>query len=78
VNMGIGIVTPAQYILETMNHPKLKAREDKLIEERRRKDLPSMDSDHIPVKDAFTKQDFEAALRKVSKRLPTSQSDEEK
>jgi hypothetical protein len=73
INAGIAIVTPIDEVR------KILFRED-LVKERRREErerakeqAPTLDS-HVP-SDTFTKEDFENALRKVSRRL--EKSDEE-
>lgn len=78
VNMGIAIVVPAVKIMETLNQKDLadmRTRTDK-------KNLPKppkMDMARAPIEtEMFTKQDFESALRRVSRRTQASQSDEEK
>jgi hypothetical protein len=76
VNMGIGIVVPAIKILETINQPGLaelrRAGEEDLAS--KSKSIPGRDS--IPRQPAekkadFTQQDFENALRKVGRKIPT-------
>jgi hypothetical protein len=73
VNLGIGIVVPAIKILETINHPELIERR-RLSEEdmaKRRKSIPGMDSAKSHEKESeqpLTRADFEAALRKASRK----------
>jgi len=77
VNMGIGIVVPAEKIVEVIRHPKIEERNAAELEKHANRNLPVQDTasyeEHV-----FTKEDFDAALKKVSKRLPPSQSGEEK
>jgi hypothetical protein len=44
VNVGIGIVVPAQKIVEMLDQPECKAMEDKIEEAIRTTGLPEMDS----------------------------------
>jgi hypothetical protein len=74
VNMGIGIVVPAIKILETINQPGL-AELRRLGDEdmaRQSKSIPGMDSTKGTKPDetepAFTKANFEDALRKASRK----------
>jgi hypothetical protein len=71
VNMGIAIVTPATKILEILNQPGMvKIRE--LCDEdlgRLRKNVPRSDSAKKRDDPPFTQADFEAALKKVSRKL---------
>jgi hypothetical protein len=64
VNMGVSIVVPAKKILETLYHPELVAMR-KEHWEREKKNQPVTDSALKPV---FTKADFEAALKKASRK----------
>jgi hypothetical protein len=70
VNMGIGIVVPVEKIVETIKQPKI-VDADRLEEERLKKqNLPTMDT--VPEsQQSFTRDDFEAALRKVSRKPPS-------
>jgi len=69
VNMGISIVVPAQKIWEVLHHPELVAMrqefDDKLQTERER-GYPTTDSSKQD--ETFTKDDFEAALKKASRK----------
>lgn len=75
VNMGISIVVPAQKIWEVLHHPELVAMrkefDDKLQAEKER---------GYPVTDAskqsetFTQDDFEAALKKASRKIEPAKS----
>lgn len=67
INRGIALVVPADKIIETLNHPRLV--------EMREKNVRDNDDDDLPVEDfaddedtpEFTEEDFEEALRKVSR-----------
>lgn len=75
VNWGIAIVIPAEKILETLNHSKLQGVENKAREEWQTKNLPVMDSaTDVSGSNEFTKADFEAALRKVSRKIDPPKS----
>jgi hypothetical protein len=71
VNYGIAIVVPASKITETINQSGLVEIRNELDEVMSKKSVPGMDSAK-PRKEnperPFTKADFEAALRKVSRR----------
>lgn len=77
INMGIAIVTPAQKIIEVIMQPKIAEREQREIEDRRKRHLPTMDTAEGG-DTGFTKEDFESALKKVSRKTMPSRSDEEK
>ena len=71
VNMGISIVVPARTILETLYHPDLVAVRNGLDEAARTKDSPTADSTmkkKEPAQPIFTKDDFEAVLKRVSRK----------
>ena len=65
VNMGVSIVIPAKKILETLYHPQLVARRKEWWESTK-KDSPTTDS---TIKPELTKEQFEAALKKASRKL---------
>jgi hypothetical protein len=72
VNLGIGIVVPAQKIIETIFQPELYAMRKKYEDERTRSSIPGMDSAKRTAQDKeepFTKQDFEDALKKASRKI---------
>jgi hypothetical protein len=76
VNMGIGIVVPATKILETINQGELVAiRTESERRGGRNRMVPGADSAK-PEKDeaTFTKDDFETALKKASRRVEPSKS----
>jgi hypothetical protein len=72
VNMGVSIITPAKKILEVLNHPELVQMRKEYDEKRIADNSPRADSalgkkaeqDTQP----FTKEDFETALKKVTRR----------
>lgn len=74
VNMGISIVVPAHKIMEVVNHPELvalrKEYDQKIVEEK----LPTPDTVFAENKSAqFTKDDFEDALKKVTRKIPAKE-----
>ncbi|MGO9120788.1 MAG: serine protease [Desulfomonilaceae bacterium] len=75
-NTGISIVVPARKIFEVINHPELVKMREKIEAkvELTERGLVVPDSLITEKEGPFTKQDFEAALKKVS----TAKSDEEK
>jgi hypothetical protein len=75
INMGIGIVVPIDEVVRFMS--AFDEYETKILAEMAEQQLPVMDSTAEAQAD-FTKADFENALRKVSKRVQPSQSDEGK
>jgi hypothetical protein len=84
INMGIAIVIPANKIIETINQPEILAVKEKELQEYLSRHSPTPDSlsddESISKKieeKPYTEEDFEAALRKVS-RPKQSPSDEEK
>jgi len=69
VNMGISIIVPAKKILETIYHPELVAMRKHFDDEARKENQPVMDSAFAkPSKETFTKNEFETALKKVSRK----------
>jgi hypothetical protein len=74
VNMGIAIVVPAVKILETLHQPELvnmrREAERQMLAHERRNIVPGVDSAKPDDKEpTFTKDDFEAALKKTSRKL---------
>jgi hypothetical protein len=72
INTGIAIVTPAWEILNLIeNNPKLKANREKDKEARLKRSAPTLDSGFQGQARAegFTQADFEAALRKVGRKI---------
>ncbi len=79
VNMGMALITPAEYIIQLLNCQEFREMRRRDAEKERRNAAPTLDSEFgNSDQDHFTKEDFEAALRKVSKRPEASQSDEGK
>jgi hypothetical protein len=75
VNMGIAIVVPASKILETINQPKLIEQRKLADDLERKRNVPGLDSGKRGNEDAiFTSRDFEAALKKVSRKLVPNQN----
>lgn len=79
VNMGISAMVPAQKIADIINHPELVEMRKKWDEDilKKQSEGTSLDMDD-DVPKPFTQSDFEQALRKVTRRIPTSESDGEK
>ena len=71
VNLGIGIVVPANKILETINRPELRDMRNRMDEAVNKRTVPGMDSarETEPENGMFTREDFEAALKKVSRKI---------
>jgi hypothetical protein len=65
VNMGVAIVIPASKILETLYHPELVQMRKDQDRNVREANLPTTD---IASNKPFTKQDFESALTKVTRK----------
>ncbi len=64
VNMGVSIITPAKKILEVLYHPELIAMRKEHYEASKAAKSPKQDSAFTP----FSKDDFEAALKKASRK----------
>jgi trypsin-like peptidase len=78
INSGMAGVIPAWRIQELLDLPELvmqRKEQDKHISEMQQEGSASLDGAEP---EEFTQSDFEQALRKVSRRVETSQSDEEK
>jgi hypothetical protein len=79
VNSGMAGVIPAWYIQEILELPELAMKREEIA-----KSQDSLNEDQsVAVSDyaqtpKFTQSDFEQALRKASRRVPTSESDAEK
>jgi len=80
INTGMAGVIPAWRIQELLNSEEFrmqrKEKDDEISDYSRRAGSPSEDS--AEGEQIFTQQDFESALRKVSRRVEPSQSDAEK
>ena len=71
VNYGVAIVVPASKIYETLYQPELVAMRKHWEQKALRRNVPGMDSAKPDNQDKlFTQSDFEAALKKASKRVP--------
>jgi hypothetical protein len=78
VNLGIGIVVPATKILETINKPAAVEFRTEMEKQIERKNMPRMDSARPKSKSddpAITREDFEAALKKASRKIEPTASD---
>jgi hypothetical protein len=72
VNLGIAIVVPAVKIIETINRPELMAIREEVEKRERRRSVPGMDSADKQTAGSehpFTREEFEAALKKASRKL---------
>lgn len=73
VNLGIGIVVPAQKIFEVLMRPELAAIRDESEKKLLKRSVPGTDSARPSKKieeRTFTAEDFNAALEKVSRKIP--------
>jgi len=68
INVGIGIVVPVGRILEMVSQDQIATRERQAEKVLREKRMPTMDSVEQQDELAFTKEDFETALKKVSRK----------
>lgn len=66
VNMGVSIIVPARKILEVLYHPELTAMRKEHFEKIKKSASPTADS---ALTKPFTKENFEAALKKASQRV---------
>ena len=71
VNMGVSIVVPAEKILEVLYHPELVAMRKEHYEQTKKTGSSTADS---AFPKPFTKEDFEAALKKASRKVEKPQS----
>jgi hypothetical protein len=70
VNMGVSIIVPAKKILETINHPEIVEMRNEVDRQIAEENAPTADSELGEREEKpFTKQDFDAALRKVSRKI---------
>jgi len=75
VNLGIGIVVPAVKILETINGPAAMKWREAMEKQTVDKTVPRTDSAKPEErKSTFTKEDFEAALKKATRKLETKRT----
>jgi hypothetical protein len=71
LNSGMAVVIPAHKILELLDYPDFLAKRNRVLEESKKSvSVPKPDSD-LGSDRPFTKQDFERALKKVSRRVRT-------
>jgi hypothetical protein len=71
VNLGVGIVVPALKIYETLERMELRVIRQKAEDRMVQQGVPGMDSTKQkdePEKELFTKEEFETALKKVSRK----------
>jgi hypothetical protein len=66
--MGVLIVVPAKKILEVLYHPELVAMRKEFFDKTKKTNESSTTTDSAFPK-PFTKDDFEAALRKVTRKI---------
>ncbi len=76
INMGISIIVPAHKILEVLNHPELVEMRRKHDEEIGKETLAVQDSafEKPGAKKPFTHDEFEAALKKASRKIERPKS----
>lgn len=71
VNMGISIVVPAKKVLEVIYHPELVEMRKQADEQFAAEKAPVAD-DALGKKNNFTREDFDAALKKVSRKIKSA------
>jgi hypothetical protein len=76
VNLGVSLVTPIERILEIMNDPKEAARRESFGQNEALPPIVLSALEDDVNESGFSKEDMEEALRKVSRRSTSSQSDE--
>jgi hypothetical protein len=69
VNMGVSIIVPAHKILETLYQTELVELRKQVRENEQRGNLPKADIADSKKREVFTRADFEAALKKVSRKI---------
>lgn len=74
VNMGIAIVVPCEKILEVINQPMIREPEEKVEKQAREETIPTPDNVGEE-NSAFTKNDFEDALRRSSRKTSEPKSE---
>jgi hypothetical protein len=65
LNVGIGIVTPARKIMETLNHPSLVAEREDVAKEVAKKKRSAV-QDSADAEEPFTREDFLADLKRAA------------
>lgn len=78
VNLGICIVTPAIKILETLYREELVTQRREQEKKTIRKSVPSMDSAKANDEKPFTQEDFDNALKQVSRRFPLKSNEQQR
>jgi len=69
-NTGMAGVIPAWRIAEVLDRDELKdKRKEKLLPEKQYETTASLDTADDDVSEVFTQRDFEAALKKVSRKV---------
>lgn len=76
VNLGIGVVVPASKILETINSPRMEDMrqeyEEIVLRNKKKKNAPGTDMATPKKEETFSKEDFEAALKKASRKIDST------
>jgi hypothetical protein len=69
VNMGVSIIVPAHKIKEILYQPELAEMRKQVDQEIAKRDGPTQDSDLKKPEPSFTQDDFESALKKVTRKV---------